>query len=613
MHSRGKTPPSRTHDARLRPFRSRIFPRGTCWTFHAANPVVAAVTSISATNAGQNTPLVTVPQWGTSSAMEPVNRDLQVSSILLSPPVTLVKVDRLDFLLQGYQSHLATYLVNGFRYGFRIQFIGDRTRFESPNLKSALQNPDLVMSKLQKETTAGRIAGPFTRPPFPDFNSSPIGIVPKKTPNEVRLIHHLSYPSGFSVNDSIPSDCSTVHYATVNQAVKPFQRLGVGWFLAKTDIKSAFRIIPVHPQDYPLLGIKWADNYYFDRCLPMGCSSSCAIFEAFRTSLECLSLHKFKASAVLHILDNLLFVASSLEKCHTDLANFLHLCDYLGVPIAHEKTVEPKTTIEFAGITIDSISQEARLPPDNLQKCRTLLHQFYKRRTVTLREPQSLIGLLNFACSVVVPGSAFFRRFINLTIGIMKAHHHIRLTRAARADIKLWLTFLDNFNGRAFFLSARWETSATLQLYTDAAGLKGSGAVFGSRWFYGAWPGSWRSLNITCLELFPITLAVHIWGRLMTNQCVVFFTDNSALVLVDILNKQSSKHTIVMTPLRPLILCCLRHNIFFKARHVPGLENSRADFISRFQIDSFKAITPDADPFPTPVPTNLLPESWSLI
>ena len=84
----------------------------------------------------------------------------------------------------------------------------------------------------------------------------------------------------------------------------------------------------------------------------------------------------------------------------------------------------------------------------------------------------------------------------------------------------------------------------------------------------------------------------------MSNQCVIFYT---------------SKHPIVMTFLRPLILCCLRHNTFFKARHVPGLQNSRADFISRFQIDSFKAIIPDADPFPTLVPTNLPPESWSLI
>ena len=59
----------------------------------------------------------------------------------------------------------------------------------------------------------------------------------------------------------------------------------------------------------------------------------------------------------------------------------------------------------------------------------------------------------------------------------------------------------------------------------------------------------------------------------MANQRVVFFTDNANLV--DITKKQSSKHKLIMALLRPLIiLCCLRHNIFFKARHVPGLQNS---------------------------------------
>jgi len=59
-------------------------------------------------------------------------------------------------------------------------------------------------------------------------------------------------------------------------------------------------------------------------------------FKAFSTSLEWLSLRKFRASAVLHILDDFLFVASSKEKFHTDFANFLGLCDYLGVPIVRE-------------------------------------------------------------------------------------------------------------------------------------------------------------------------------------------------------------------------------------------------------------------------------------
>ena len=48
-------------------------------------------------------------------------------------------------------------------------------------------------------------------------------------------------------------------------------------------------------------------------------------------------------------------------------------------------------------------------------------------RSVTLREPQSLIGLLNFWSSVATPGRAFLRRLIDLTAGVTLPHHYIRL------------------------------------------------------------------------------------------------------------------------------------------------------------------------------------------
>ncbi|KAK3753065.1 hypothetical protein QZH41_005503 [Actinostola sp. cb2023] len=44
--------------------------------------------------------------------------------------------------------------------------------------------------------------------------------VPKKTPSEFRLIHHLSYPEGSSVNDSIPYETSSVHYARISDAIQ---------------------------------------------------------------------------------------------------------------------------------------------------------------------------------------------------------------------------------------------------------------------------------------------------------------------------------------------------------------------------------------------------------
>ena len=185
--------------------------------------------------------------------------------------------------------------------------------------------------------------------------------------------------------------------------------------------------------------------YYFDRALAMGLSSSCAIFESFSTALEWVSLNLFDASAVLHILDDFLFIAKTKEQCARDLQNFILMCDYLGVPLPPEKTVGPDTVLQFAGITLDSVLFEARLPEDKLVKCRLMLHNFYTRRTVTLKELQSLIGLLNFTCTVVAPGRAFLRRLIDLTKRIQKPHHHIRLSKGAKSDILIWLRFLEDF------------------------------------------------------------------------------------------------------------------------------------------------------------------------
>ena len=469
-------------------------------------------------------------------------------------PVPPVKVDRLNFFLTGYHPPLRQFLVNGFSYGFRVGFVGERRAAQSPNLKSALEQPQAFRNKLLEELDAGRIRGPFPRPPFRDFVCFPLDIVPKKVPSEFRLIQYLSYPCGSSVNDYIPERTSSVRYASISDAIWVLKQLGAGCFMAKTDIKSAFRIIPLHPSDFPLLGMTWDNQFYYDVCLPMGLSSSCAIFEAFSSSLEWISAHCFGASGVLHILDDFLFLAKTETKCRTDLSNFLRLCGYLGVPIAQEKTVGPSQVIQFAGITLDSVIQEARLPEDKLQKCRLLLKSFYNRRKVTLRELKSLLGLLNFTCSVIVPGRPFLRRMIDLTVGVRRAHHRIRLSKGTKNDISVWLNFLNAFNGRSF--STMTYGTHLLSLNTDVAASKGYGAILGQRWFFGRFPDTWQSFNITFLELFPIVLAVRLWSCHMSNRCIVFVTDNAALV--SIINQQTSKHKLVMTLIRDLVSTSLR-------------------------------------------------------
>ena len=152
-----------------------------------------------------------------------------------------------------------------------------------------------------------------------------------------------------------------------------------------------------------------------------------------------------------------------------------------------------------------------------------MLTDFHKRQKFTLRELQSLTGLLNFTCSVVSLGRAFLRRLFDLTKGVRRPHHRIRLSKACRKDISVWLTFLEHFSGSTFFVDEERLSHAPLKLYPDPAGSKGYDAIFGRDWFYGEWPDSWKKLNIAFFELFPIALSLHVWGGHMSNQCVSFF------------------------------------------------------------------------------------------
>ena len=412
-------------------------------------------------------------------------------------------------------------------------------------------------------------------------------------------------------NDGIGPEDTSVHYVTVADAIRLIKSNGKGCFLAKTDIKNAFRIIPIRPEDHYLLGMKWQGMYYYDRCLPMGAASSCKTFEIFSTAIQWIAQQKLLIDSILHLLDDYLLVSPSYDTCAVRLKRFLDFCAFIGLPMAPEKTCGPSTTLCFAGIELDTIRFEARLPLEKLRKCADLISDFQKRKKITLREIQSLIGLLNFACSVIIPGRAFLRRLIDLTHGIRLSHHLIRLNRETKQDLNVWLSFLANYNGRSFFLEERWANSQQLNLFTDAAGGIGFGAIFGTEYCHGLWPDEWRYRNIAILEFYPIVLSVCLWGHKMANHSVLFFTDNEALVYV--INKQSCKDKILMQFVRRLVLVCLQHNILFQAKHIPGTYNRLADLLSRFQVQTFQRETSASmNSCATDIPQALLPQNWEI-
>jgi len=240
---------------------------------------------------------------------------------------TPVRVKRLASYLIGYDAQRHRELLCGFDQGFRLHFQGPQPPLFSKNLQSAFQHPDIVDQKLNKEISEGHIRGPFAQPPFDKLKVSPLGVIPEKQPGEYRMIHHLSFPHGDSVDDFIPSELSSVHYASVDDAVRMIKKIGPSCTLAKTDVRSAFRIIPVHPTDYYLLGVHWKGKYYIDCCLPRGLDSSCRTFKMLSTGMEWVARNKLNIPHIIHILDDFLIAGESSGTCQANLQRFLDLCE----------------------------------------------------------------------------------------------------------------------------------------------------------------------------------------------------------------------------------------------------------------------------------------------
>ena len=523
-------------------------------------------------------------------------------------PNTPVNSDRLQFYLKGYDTHLSKYLVHGFKYGFKIHNMAFTPRDVDKNLRTATYMPHIVEKKIDKELTAGRIVGPFHHSPFSDFMISPLGLREKKVPGEYRVIHDLSYPQGQSVNSGIPREFATVSYSTVADAVKHILHFGWGCFLAKTDILSAFRIIPVHPDDVHLLGFKWNGMYYFDKCLPMGCSSSCSIFEAFSTSLEWIMSQRYPHIGIVHLLDDFLFVCSTYDKCLEVLDSFKELCLDIGVPLSEEKTFGPEQILPFAGIELNTVDMYARLPDDKLAKFIMHIDETLSSQSITKKKLDSVCGMLNYACSIIPSARAFTRRLYDIGIGVSKSFYKIKVTKQVQQDLMVWRLFLQQYNKQTFFLDYIWHNADKLHLYTDASTSIGYGGVFGTHWFAGVWEEECYGLNITLLELYPICLALSMWGETLSNKCIVLHTDNIAVV--SIINNSTCKDTKIMALVRRLVLVCMSHNILVHAVHLPGSSNQISDSLSRQELNKALKLAPYLDKVMTPVPPKFHLSKW---
>ena len=138
--------------------------------------------------------------------------------------------------------------------------------------------------------------------------------------------------------------------------------------MAKVDIKSAYRIVPVNSEDRLLLGMQWKGKTFLDTRLPREIRSAPIIFTALADALEWIVKQQGIRSLHHYLDDYIALGESNSTECQANLDKLLECCGILEMSIAQEKCKGPTTCLTFLGIEIDTQAIELGLPTDKLNR-----------------------------------------------------------------------------------------------------------------------------------------------------------------------------------------------------------------------------------------------------
>ena len=169
--------------------------------------------------------------------------------------------------------------------------------FTPPNKESTKILSSIFNDIIQVEFNKGRYLGPFSQEELAreigPFQSLPLSLVPKYgKPGKYCLIQNLSYPHTNtptpSINAHLNSDDFPCTWGTFRTICTLIRNLPQGSQAAVRDIAEAYRIIPLHKNQWPGIIVKISNNleqFTLNTCNSFGCATAGGLFGLFGDAL----------------------------------------------------------------------------------------------------------------------------------------------------------------------------------------------------------------------------------------------------------------------------------------------------------------------------------------
>jgi len=270
-----------------------------------------------------------------------------------------------------------------------------------------------IREQRDEEVKLGRWSKPFGKKLLPGMHSSPIGAVPKSTPGKYRLIIDQSC-GPHSLNSTIPKSQVKVKLDNIYDlgaeliAVRkkyPGRKL----CLFKSDVKSAYRQLPMHPLWQIKQVVSVDGQRHVDRCNTFGNRGGGWNWDSVASLVNWIGTEKKKITGLLGYVDdnfgwefegNTQYYKPYNKHLPAKQTRLLKLWDELGIPHDEEKQLSGPC-LPIIGYEVDANAMTVKVPDEKKARVVQLLRDYAHEGTpYTLRELQSVAGSVSSALTL---------------------------------------------------------------------------------------------------------------------------------------------------------------------------------------------------------------------
>ena len=444
-------------------------------------------------------------------------------------------------------------------------------------------HPTAIEEYMIKEIECGAMYGPYSTPPFaPWFHISPLMTREKADPAKRRVIADMSFPQESSINafiikNTAMGDTRYHTLPTVDTFTKELRSIGEGAHMFTMDISRAYKNFRTCPLDWPLLGAKWRRKYYLDISVPFGArGSSCHIQCVAEAIVHMLRTKGIQATMYL---DDLIVVAPNRVTCEQHFHATRELFKTLGLPEAAGKTQQPARKVRWLGIDISAKDMTLSIPRDKLKATITIVNKTIKKKYISKKQLQSLLGKLLHLSKCVQPARIFVGRLLDTLRAMNK--RTTRVSEDMRADLAWFQQFAEGWNGVAVIPPN--QPHRTIEVDACMGGIGGADTTRAYSMRLQPQKDGPNKQSINHLEALNVIIALHTFildqdqGGHIRVMC-----DNQAAVQV--LTTGRGHDRCLINAARSAWMLQAVRQVKVSFGHIAGTDNTLADALSRAHI-----------------------------